>query len=100
MERLCKDLGKYLIYLEYDGRPWLELLNSRDTKWFKHWIWVIDEVGVVEGQHRLNIVQDEAELIRSLWHFLLPAQTVGKLWGHALHSGGTQNLTYLVEGHR
>lgn len=89
------DVGFY--YLEYDGRSWFELLDSRDTDRFEHRIWEVDEAGVVEGQHGLNVVQDEAELIRSFWHFFLSARTVGKLRGHALHNGGTQHLTRLEE---
>lgn len=88
-----------LIYLQNNGRSRLELLHSRCTERLEYGVGVIQEVDVLESQHSLHVVEDEAKLVRFLHHLLLPAQATGQCWGLAQHRGGTEHLAKLYRTH-
>lgn len=82
-------------YLQYDGRSRLELQHAGHAERFKLRVGVVDEVGVVEGHQRLNVIQLEAKLVGSLGDLLVSGQTDGQLGRLAQHGRLTDDLTQL-----
>lgn len=82
-------------YLQYDGRSRLELQHAGHAERLKLRVGVVDEVGVVEGHQRLNVIQLEAKLVGSFGHLLMSGQTDGQLGRLAQHGRLTDDLTQL-----
>lgn len=53
----------YFLYLENDGRAWFLLQDTSGAEGLKVRVWVVEEVGVVVDQQRLDVVEDEPELV-------------------------------------
>jgi len=53
-------------YLQYDGRARLLLQHPGRAQEFKRRVGVVDELGVVVDQQVLDVVEDEAKLVRPL----------------------------------
>lgn len=82
-------------YLENDGGARFLLQDTVGAERLKVRVWVVEEVGVVVDQQRLDVVEDEPELVGVLYR----VQT-GKVLCHqggseAAHAGGVQHFTHL-----
>lgn len=53
-------------HLQYDRTSWLQLQDPRGIENLKDWVWVVGEVGFVEDQQGLHVVENEAELLWAL----------------------------------
>lgn len=76
-----------LPYLEDEGRAGLQLQHPRGAERFEDRVWVVDEVGGVDDQQGLDVIHDEADLIRAVAHlWRAPFGVVDG--GRVAHHGG------------
>lgn len=82
-------------YLEDDGGSWLLLQDPGGAEGLEVRVWVVEEVGVVVDQQRLDVVEDEAELVGVLHR--VQARVVLRHQGgsEAAHARGVQHFTNL-----
>lgn len=82
-------------YLEDDGGSWLLLQDPGGAEGLEVRVWVVEEVGVVVDQQRLDVVEDEAELVGVLHR--VQARVVLRHQGgsEAAHARGVQHFTHL-----
>lgn len=82
-------------YLEDDGWSWLLLQDPGGAEGLEVRVWVVEEVGVVVDQQRLDVVEDEAELVGVLHR--VQARVVLRHQGgsEAAHARGVQHFTHL-----
>lgn len=83
------------VYLQDDGCARLELQDSRGTKGLKHGVGIVGEIGLVEDEQGLDVVQDEAKLLGPLCQVRLVVGPQRKGRSLAGHLRGVQNLTEL-----
>jgi len=58
--------GRTLPYLQDEGRAGLQLQHPRGAERLEDRVWVVHEVGGVDDQQGLDIIHDEANLIRAI----------------------------------
>lgn len=82
-------------YLENDGRAWFLLQDTGAAERLKVRVGVVEQVGVVVDQQRLDVVEDEAKLVRML-HGVQPWVVLHRQGGgEAAHAGHVQHFTDL-----
>lgn len=85
-------------YLQDDGRARLLLQHPGGAQHFERGVGVVDELGVVVDQQGLDVVEDEAELVRPL-HGVQPRAVLGAQGGSQAGQGrGIHHLAHLGEG--
>lgn len=85
------------LHLENDGRARFLLQDAGGAQGLEVRVGVVEEVGVVVDQQRLDVVEDEAELIGVL-HRVQAWMVLGHQGGgEAAHAGGVQYFTHLGE---
>lgn len=85
----------YSLYLENDGWAWFLLQDTRGAEGLKVRVWVVEEVGVVVDQQRLDVVEDEPELICVLHRVQTWMVLCHQGGSKAAHTGGVQYFTHL-----
>lgn len=89
------DTNLYFQYLENDGRAWFLLEDTSGAERLKVWVWVVEEVGVVVDQQRLDVVEDEPKLV-CVFHCVQTWMVLYHQGGSkAAHTGGVQYFTHL-----
>lgn len=85
----------YFPYLENDGRAWFLLQDTSGAEGLEVRVRVVEEVGVVVDQQRLDVVEDEPKLVRVL-HCVQTRMVLRHQGGsEAAHTGGVQYFTHL-----
>lgn len=85
----------HFLYLQDDGRAGLLLQDTSGAEGLKIRVGVVEEVGVVVDQQRLDVVEDEPKLVRVL-HRVQTRVVLGHQGGsEAAHAGGVQDFTHL-----
>lgn len=88
-------LNVSFLYLQNDGWAWFLLQDTGAAEGLKVRIGVVEEVGVVVDQQRLDIVEDEAKFVRVL-HGVQPWVVLHRQGGgEAAHAGHVQHFTNL-----
>lgn len=83
------------LYLQNDGWAWFLLQDTSAAEGLKVRIGVVEEVGVVVDQQRLDVVEDEAKLVCML-HGVQPWVVLHRQGGgEAAHAGHVQHFTDL-----
>lgn len=82
-------------YLEDDGRAWFLLQDAAAAEGLEGRVGVVQQVGVVVDQQRLDVVEDEAKFVRVLHRVQARVVLSHQGGGEAAHAGGVQYFTHL-----
>ena len=88
---------KCVLYLENDGGAGFLLQDSGGAERLEVRVGVVEQVGVVVHQQRLDVVEDEAELVGVLHRLQTLEGLCRQGWSQAAHARGVQHLTHLEE---